>query len=377
MAGALGGVFTEDQIVKMTCPQSIKFLKLKRRLKLPHWQVVGLLESLWLFTQMNAPRGDIGRLSNEDLAATIEWDGEPDELVKILVECGFLDECDVNRLVVHDWEDHVPKYLKGALSKNKIEFAKHVAKQPAKQPANDSAKHVAKQDETEVEQPAPRLTLPSVVNSGLGNSCVDTPKAPKGATVDQREFDQWWTTYPKRKGRGAAEKAYAKARQDASAETLLAGAGQYATECKGKEARFVAHPSTWLNQKRWLDEAGRPESEPEIIDYRKLGWPKHLMTGDVLTLVEEYLIDEARAGRPVSPVKLQGHLDYWANYQADDVIDALTEAAARRSPKVDPGWVGGTKRHHHDMRDVTWLTVSEDGDVVPYHKEELEHDIAF
>jgi hypothetical protein len=170
--------------------------------------------------------------------------------------------------------------------------------------------------------------------------------------------------------------AWVLAIKRASPDEIVRGAEGYAKACAGKPANYTKNPQGWLNGDRWLDDQ-KANAEPVIIDYRKLGWPKHLMTGDVLTLVEEYLIDEARAGRPVSPVKLQGHLDYWANYRADDVIDALTEAAARRSPKVDPGWVGGTKRHHHDMRDVTWLTVSEDGEVVPYHKEELEHDIAF
>ena len=71
--------------MKTQAIQSVKFLRLKRRLRLAHWQCVGILESLWLITQTNAPRGDIGRLSNEDIAAMLEWPDDADELVNALV----------------------------------------------------------------------------------------------------------------------------------------------------------------------------------------------------------------------------------------------------------------------------------------------------
>lgn len=130
--------------MKMNAPQSLKFSKLKRRLGIPHWQAVGLLESVWLFTQVNAPAGDIGRHADEDIAAAIEWEGNAVELIDTLTECGWLDKSDEFRLIVHDWDDHIPRYLKGALAKNGVEVkqsAKSV-KQPAKrrkQPAPSQA----------------------------------------------------------------------------------------------------------------------------------------------------------------------------------------------------------------------------------------------
>lgn len=147
--------------MKMTAPQSLKFSKLKRRLAIPHWQAVGLLESVWLFTQVNAPAGDIGKHANDDIAAGLEWSGSADDLINALVECGWLDWCEVNRIVVHDWQDHVPKYLKGAMAKNGKEFVNVKAKQPAK-----PRKQPAKQPK----QRAPSLALPRVDNPNLGES---------------------------------------------------------------------------------------------------------------------------------------------------------------------------------------------------------------
>ena len=58
-----------------------KFKKLQRRLGLNLWQCTGLLETIWQVVARDTPRGDIGRLTNEDIAATIEWQGDEDELI--------------------------------------------------------------------------------------------------------------------------------------------------------------------------------------------------------------------------------------------------------------------------------------------------------
>jgi len=126
--------------VKPSTTQSIKFAKLKRRLKLCHWQAVGVLESIWLFTQLNSPGGNIGKLSNEDIAAGIEWDGDADEFVEAMIAIRFFDVCPVNRLIIHDWEEHCPTWVKGNMVKYGKKFAhihtspKDGPKEPPKEP---------------------------------------------------------------------------------------------------------------------------------------------------------------------------------------------------------------------------------------------------
>ena len=72
-------------------------------------------------------------------------------------------------------------------------------------------------------------------------------------------FDEWWSTYPKKVGKIAAEKAYAKAAKTADAPTLLAGL----KSCQfSDERRFIPNPATWLNEGRWLDnEQSAPKPE--------------------------------------------------------------------------------------------------------------------
>lgn len=152
---------------------SVKFKKLKRRLSLPEWQVIGLLEAIWKLTRNSAPEGDIGRFDNEDIAASIEYEDDPDELIRHLVECGWLDEDEEYRLIVHDWSEHVPTYLKGNFAKRQKLFAdqdakqrtKHGAKEGAKQPAKEGAKDTAKQGATKPSLAKPSQAKPSQVES--------------------------------------------------------------------------------------------------------------------------------------------------------------------------------------------------------------------
>lgn len=92
--------------------QLLKFKSLKRRLKLRTWQAVGLLESLWLLARQNCRLGDIGRFSNEEIAAEIEWEGDADEMIAILVDVRWLDIAPAPyRLVCHDWPENAPTFI--------------------------------------------------------------------------------------------------------------------------------------------------------------------------------------------------------------------------------------------------------------------------
>ena len=104
--------------------QLVKFKKLQRRLGLPKRRdVVGILESLWHLTMREAPRGDIGKLDDETIAIELEWDADPATLIRAMVETRWLDESPCHRLIVHDWSEHAPNFVKGNLTSHKQEFA--------------------------------------------------------------------------------------------------------------------------------------------------------------------------------------------------------------------------------------------------------------
>jgi len=168
------------------CPDTIKMKKLKMRLKLPHWQCVGLLEALWLFTARNAPDGDIGRHTNEDIAACLEWADDPDQLIQTLVELRWLDEDPKHRLIVHDWSEHCPTWIKGrwkAAEKAASDAAcdtnsKTASKTPPKTPAKEPSKTPSKTSSQE----APKT--PSKMGSSLPSHSLPSPTIPSPTTTE-------------------------------------------------------------------------------------------------------------------------------------------------------------------------------------------------
>ena len=74
-------------------------------------------------------------------------------------------------------------------------------------------------------------------------------------------FDEFWAAYPNKKAKLAARKAYDKALKHATHEEIMAGIAPY-MDNKPNWQDF-AHPTTFLNQGRWLDEYEQP-SMPKV-----------------------------------------------------------------------------------------------------------------
>lgn len=65
------------------------------------------LVCLFLWTAANRSDGDLSGMSNEDIELAADWQGEPDALVPVLAEVGFLDGSAGERKI-HDWAEHNP-----------------------------------------------------------------------------------------------------------------------------------------------------------------------------------------------------------------------------------------------------------------------------
>lgn len=74
-------------------------------------------------------------------------------------------------------------------------------------------------------------------------------------------FEKFWQVCRRKVGKGAAEKAHAAALKHATAEEILDAMQRYADSVATEDPKFIPHPATWLNQKRWLDEIA-PQPEP-------------------------------------------------------------------------------------------------------------------
>lgn len=66
-------------------------------------------------------------------------------------------------------------------------------------------------------------------------------------------FTEFWQTYPRRTGKGAAKKAWERALKRASAQTIIVAALRFSHD-PNREDAFTPHPATWLNEDRWEDD---------------------------------------------------------------------------------------------------------------------------
>jgi hypothetical protein len=106
-------------------PETTKFANLSRILKMPKYKIMGILETLWHFAGKNSPQGNIGKYSNEEIAAWIGWEGEPEELINALGRSKWIDRDKTHRLLVHDWADHADNATKMALGRKKLQALRH------------------------------------------------------------------------------------------------------------------------------------------------------------------------------------------------------------------------------------------------------------
>lgn len=100
----------------------------------------------------------------------------------------------------------------------------------------------------------------------------DTPPT-KARTGD---FTAFWALYPRKVGKLAAQPAYKKALRHATHDEIMEGVRRY---LNGKRSYADwAHPTTWLNQGRWMD-------EPDTIDALKAGIVKGVFHGESLECI--------------------------------------------------------------------------------------------
>ena len=69
-----------------------------------------------------------------------------------------------------------------------------------------------------------------------------------------QEFFTFWLMYPRKVGKLAAQKAFDRALKSATPQEIFEGVTRYLRDC-GSDPKFITHPSTWLNQGRWMDVA--------------------------------------------------------------------------------------------------------------------------
>lgn len=196
-----------------------KMRRLARELSIEIWAARGLMESIWYVCSEETPAGDIGKLSDQDLADAIGWLNDPCALVSALVRTGWLDESTQYRLLVHDWKDHCPDYIHMRLARQKIRFAdgtfpsftkltqkdrKSLKRDDFSMPSPRTVREYRAQEpplsaQGAPTQPIPTHTNPTDPDPQNGRAANETLEVIPFFPAD-RFFDLWWKLWSDTKG---------------------------------------------------------------------------------------------------------------------------------------------------------------------------------
>lgn len=167
-----------------------KMGRLCRRLGIPKWQAVGLLESLWHYTAREADDGGIGRIEDQDIAYAIDYQGDETDLIRALVDTGWLDEHPVHRLIVHDWSQHADQYIHLRLRRYGRKFAdgaEPYSRIQTFKPPQKGKPELAPESRDNVTEPRDNVAEPRdtvAQNSDSARQC--RAKTEKSATMSQK-----------------------------------------------------------------------------------------------------------------------------------------------------------------------------------------------
>lgn len=78
--------------------------------------------------------------------------------------------------------------------------------------------------------------------------------------IRQDPFDEFWATYPRHVSKKTAHQRWKTATKRTPPQLIIDAARRYAEDChrRGTDPMYIAHPATWLNQERFLDEPAAP-----------------------------------------------------------------------------------------------------------------------
>ena len=87
-------------------------------------------------------------------------------------------------------------------------------------------------------------------------------QSPESESEGHGDFDEFWSLYPRKVGKGQARKAWSGALRKASAGEIILGVRRAAEAFSVNDPRYIPYPATWLNGERWLDEIPQQTGGP-------------------------------------------------------------------------------------------------------------------
>ena len=92
-------------------------------------------------------------------------------------------------------------------------------------------------------------------NKSSGRTIQDNNTSNNNTTrACARGFDRFWAAYPRKVGKGAAERSFERIHPDAALLDGMLRAIETQRQSDTWQRGYIPNPATWLNQRRWEDE---------------------------------------------------------------------------------------------------------------------------
>jgi len=115
---------------------------------------------------------------------------------------------------------------------------------------SDDAQNLRMGSEKTAHGDTQNLRMNNLVRNNLGNNNTYN-------TISK--FDKWWDKYPRKVEKYKAATLFSKIMNEVEFDTLIEATEKFAEAVKDKENKFIPHPTTWLNGRRWNDPIEAPQ----------------------------------------------------------------------------------------------------------------------
>jgi hypothetical protein len=257
-----------------------KTLELATQLDVELPAAIGYLELFWAFVAKRTPCGDVGKWSDGVIAQGCLWRGKPSQFVQGLIAAGFVDPDTEHRLLVHDWPQHCPNWVRAKLKTAGLAFIlkmplKSALKTPPNGPSNVipidpsiGASSRADLNQAKPSEAKSSEALPARANSEIFDGwkfITDRmrPNYPEGE-------------YPETAWMPAARTAERIVETDGLEvlDAIEAGCRRFQAKAEADGdvgSQFIVNPDRWLTERRWTGKFS-PKGKRSMSSADRVTW---------------------------------------------------------------------------------------------------------
>lgn len=171
--------------------------------------------------------------------------------------CEFCPQPDAGKVYVHDYTEHnrTSDGVKRASEAGKKGAKALWEKKRAEKNPDADRMPTAYESHSESDSDSSEIAMAREKERERERKKENTPSSKPAAS---KEFDLFWIQYPRKVGKEAARKAFAKAMKKTTLNKVMSAVEDLRIRVAGKDPQFTPHPSTWLNEGRWDDETAQP-----------------------------------------------------------------------------------------------------------------------